>query len=90
MGDRECYFFSALGRKYGKSSRIKRTTEKGFWKPTGKDREVRHNSRTVMMKKILTFHTGRARHGDPTNWVMHEYRLVEKEFEKDGISLVRL
>ncbi|XP_059455994.1 NAC domain-containing protein 78-like [Corylus avellana] len=87
MGDQESYFFSALGRKYGKSPRFNRTTEKGFWKSTGKDRKVRHNSRTVMMKKILTFYTGRPGHGVPTPWVMHEYRLVDKELEKNGIAL---
>ncbi|XP_059458432.1 NAC domain-containing protein 78-like [Corylus avellana] len=87
MGDQESYFFSALGRKYGKSPRFNRTTEKGFWKSTGRDRKVRHNSRTVMMKKILPFYTGRPGHGVPTPWVMHEYRLVDKELEKNGIAL---
>jgi hypothetical protein len=89
--DREWYFFSALGRKFGNGSRIKRTTEKGYWKTTGKDRVVRRNSRAVgMMKKILVFHTGRAPHGVRTNWVMHEYRLDDKELEKAGIAEVRL
>ncbi|XP_062155405.1 NAC domain-containing protein 78-like isoform X2 [Alnus glutinosa] len=81
------YFFSALER-YGNGSRIKRTTEKGYWKTTGKDREVRHNSRTVgMKKKFLVFYTGRAPRGVATNWIMHEYRLVDKELEKAGVAV---
>jgi hypothetical protein len=82
------YFFSPLVR-YGNGSRIKRTTEKGYWKTTGKDREVRHNSRTVgMKKKFLVFYTGRAPLGVATNWIMHEYRLVDKELEKAGVAVV--
>nr|ALC74587.1 NAC domain containing transcription factor 78-like protein [Morus alba] len=84
--DLEWYFFSALDKKYGNSSRTNRATVEGYWKTTGKDRSIRQSSRTVGMKKTLVYHSGRAPKGARTNWVMHEYRLVDEELEKAGIA----
>lgn len=83
--DLEWYFFSALDKKYGNGSRTNRATEKGYWKTTGKDRTVHHRSQEVGMKKTLVYHSGRAPKGERTNWVMHEYRLIDQELEKAGI-----
>ncbi|KAE9589820.1 putative transcription factor NAM family [Lupinus albus] len=91
--DQEWYFFSALDKKYGNGGRMNRATNKGYWKATGNDRPVRHEQRTVGLKKTLVFHSGRAPDGKRTNWVMHEYRLVDEELEKartvNGSSQVR-
>lgn len=82
--DQEYYFFSVLDKKYGNGARMNRATSQGYWKATGNDRPVRHDSRTVGLKKTLVFHSGRAPDGKRTNWVMHEYRLVDEELEKAG------
>ncbi|EYU39671.1 hypothetical protein ABFS82_06G183400 [Erythranthe guttata] len=83
--DLEWYFFSVLDKKYGNGSRTNRATEKGYWKTTGKDRAVYHRTQVVGMKKTLVYHSGRAPKGLRSNWVMHEYRLIDMELEKAGI-----
>ncbi|XP_077249808.1 NAC domain-containing protein 72-like isoform X2 [Tasmannia lanceolata] len=84
--DLEWYFVSPRDRKYANGPRTNRATDIGYWKTTGKDRSICHNSRTVGMKKTLVFHLGRAPRGTRTDWVMHEYRLEDLELVDAGIS----
>ncbi|KAL2341315.1 hypothetical protein Fmac_009255 [Flemingia macrophylla] len=77
MGEREWYLFSLRDRKYPTGLRTNRATGAGYWKATGKDKEVYSASSGTLlgMKKTLVFYKGRAPRGEKTKWVMHEYRL---------------
>uniref|UniRef100_A0A0D9VMU5 NAC domain-containing protein n=1 Tax=Leersia perrieri TaxID=77586 RepID=A0A0D9VMU5_9ORYZ len=90
--DAQWYFFARLDRKVtgagaggrgGPGNRTNRATPRGYWKTTGKDRDVHHRGKLVGMKKTLVFHSGRAPKGERTNWVMHEYRLLDANGAQD-------
>ncbi|XP_020089353.1 NAC domain-containing protein 76-like [Ananas comosus] len=78
----EWYFFSHKDKKYPTGTRTNRATTAGFWKATGRDKAIHlGDSKRIGMRKTLVFYTGRAPHGQKTDWIMHEYRLDDESTE---------
>nr|UBT01660.1 NAC transcription factor 56 [Litchi chinensis] len=89
----EWYFFSHKDKKYPTGTRTNRATTAGFWKATGRDKSIHlSNSKRIGMRKTLVFYTGRAPHGQKTDWIMHEYRLDDdnSEVQEDGWVVCRV
>uniref|UniRef100_A0A804I805 NAC domain-containing protein n=1 Tax=Musa acuminata subsp. malaccensis TaxID=214687 RepID=A0A804I805_MUSAM len=86
------FFFSHKDSKYPTGTRTNRATTAGFWKGTGRDKAIHlSNSRRIGMRKTLLFYTGRAPHGQKTDWIMHEYRLDESlDIQEDGWAVCRV
>ncbi|KAL4355568.1 hypothetical protein GQ457_06G030960 [Hibiscus cannabinus] len=102
-GDQVWYFFYRPSFKFKNSSRINRTTNQGYWKPTGKPRKImaRDMATEIGKKKTLVFYKGRI-DKIKTGWIMHEYELIatlpnqttfvlcklKRNFEKDEVSCI--
>jgi hypothetical protein len=71
--DQEWFFFCHWSVKHPNGNRTKRATESGYWKSTGRDREIKARGTVIAKKKTLVFHKGRVPNGVRTNWVIHEY-----------------
>ncbi|XWS59696.1 hypothetical protein CRYUN_Cryun08bG0143900 [Craigia yunnanensis] len=79
FGEDEWYFFSPRERKYPNGARPNRAAASGYWKATGTDKPILTSSGTksIGVKKALVFYKGRPTKGTKTEWIMHEYRLLE-------------
>ncbi|XVF05107.1 hypothetical protein REPUB_Repub05bG0143100 [Reevesia pubescens] len=86
--ENEWFFFCCRGRKYPNGSQSRRATEQGYWKATGKERNVKSGSNVIGTKRTLVFHTGRAPKGERTEWIMHEYCMNGKS--QDSLVVCRL
>ncbi|KAL7592864.1 hypothetical protein Lser_V15G32631 [Lactuca serriola] len=85
-GDLEWYFFSSNSKKYLSGPRMNCVTKTGFWKGTGKDKEVKYKGRTVAMRKTLIFYVGHREKRTITNWVIHEYRMTDEDLANQGVA----
>ncbi|KAF2303394.1 hypothetical protein GH714_017808 [Hevea brasiliensis] len=79
FGEQEWYFFSPRDRKYPNGARPNRAATSGYWKATGTDKPIlaSNGAQKVGVKKALVFYGGKPPKGIKTNWIMHEYRLVD-------------
>ncbi|WOG95695.1 hypothetical protein DCAR_0415022 [Daucus carota subsp. sativus] len=87
--DNEWYFFSPRGMKYTKGGQIRRATQFGYWKATGKQRDVKSGARVVGSRRTLVFHKGHAPNGKRTEWIMHEYSMSGTPQESFVVCRVR-
>ncbi|KAG6481263.1 hypothetical protein ZIOFF_057859 [Zingiber officinale] len=81
-GSSEWYFYTPRDRKYPNGSRPNRTAGRGYWKATGADKPVSDpgsSGRIFGIKKSLVFYEGKAPKGVKTDWIMHEYRLIDSD-----------
>ncbi|XP_038719780.1 NAC domain-containing protein 2-like [Tripterygium wilfordii] len=78
-GDDGWYFFSPRDRKYPNGARPNRAAASGYWKATGTDKPILSScgKKSVGVKKALVFYKGRPPKGLKTDWIMHEYRLLD-------------
>ncbi|WVZ22091.1 hypothetical protein V8G54_000635 [Vigna mungo] len=92
FGDPDWFFFSPVDFKYANSKRVNRKTEKGFWKATGKDRDIRSwkTNDLIATKKTLVYYTGSVSCGVKDIWVIHEYHAVTFPESKRYFVLCRL
>ncbi|QCE02468.1 hypothetical protein DEO72_LG8g480 [Vigna unguiculata] len=92
FGDPDWFFFSPVDFKYSNSKRVNRKTEKGFWKATGKDRDIRSwNTNTLIAtKKNLVYYKGSVSCGVKSYWVIHEYHAVTFDESERCFVLCRL
>ncbi|PIA50965.1 hypothetical protein AQUCO_01100050v1 [Aquilegia coerulea] len=77
--EQERYFFSTREAKYRNGNRPNRATGSGYWKATGLDKKIIASkcNQVVGMKKTLVFYRGKPSNASKTDWIMHEYRLVD-------------
>ncbi|OWM91182.1 NAC transcription factor 56-like [Punica granatum] len=79
FGEDEWFFFSPRNRKYPNGARPNRAAASGYWKATGIDKPILNSngSQCLGVKKALVFYRGRPPKGSKTDWMMHEYRLID-------------
>ncbi|KAK8954818.1 NAC transcription factor 25 [Platanthera zijinensis] len=95
FGEKEWFFFSPRDRKYPNGVRPNRAAGSGYWKATGTDKPIlaADGIQCIGVKKALVFYMGRPPKGTKTEWIMHEYRLLDSAMpfqaqrQKDSMRL---
>ncbi|XP_073038275.1 uncharacterized protein [Primulina eburnea] len=76
-GNDGLYFFTPRERKYLNGSRPNRAAGDGFWKATAAGKKICENNICIGLKNTLVFYQGKASEGKKTNWIMHEYTVIQ-------------
>ncbi|KAF9608104.1 hypothetical protein IFM89_006031 [Coptis chinensis] len=79
-GETAWYFFSLRDRKYPKGNSPSRSAGRGYWKATGRDKDIFSNGIKLGARETLVFFIKMGKEEDSvkTNWIMQEYRLESK------------
>jgi hypothetical protein len=71
---------------------MSRTTKCGYWKATGSDKRISSstncNGNMVGLRKTLVFYEGKSPNGSRTNWILHEYRLINVDTSPNNSTQV--
>ncbi|XP_034202338.1 NAC domain-containing protein 91-like [Prunus dulcis] len=80
------YFFSKPNYMNTNSNRRSRTTDEGFYKSTGKVREIKAEQSQAVIgnKRILSYYEGRVPKAKKTKHVMHEYSVTKTKLAQLG------
>ncbi|XP_047326893.1 NAC domain-containing protein 102-like [Impatiens glandulifera] len=76
-GEEDWYFFTLRNGKHPNRGRPNRLAGTGFWMATGPKKIIGHSSKVQGIRKSMAFFTGRVPHARRTNWLMHEYSLLD-------------
>ncbi|KAF8047449.1 hypothetical protein N665_3017s0001 [Sinapis alba] len=94
--DQEEWFFFTTLAKHGEGGYINRATTQGYWHNRGAEKEIKQggdSGQVVGKVQSLVFNTGRPPNHQPTNWVIHEYHLLDNDghgLKTDAYVLCRL
>ncbi|KAI6678284.1 hypothetical protein NL676_039080 [Syzygium grande] len=67
------------------NQRISRKTPCGSWKITGAHKDIIIDGKTVGSKTTLVFPDGRGSKGGKSDWVIHEYRLLTEDLNRNYV-----
>ncbi|KAG1331181.1 NAC domain-containing protein [Cocos nucifera] len=78
QGGKYWYFFTHRAQN--------KETANGYWKPIDIEESITSGDIDVGLKRTLIFYVGEAPEGMKTNWVMHEYHLLDGVLSSAGSS----
>ncbi|KAL9397125.1 hypothetical protein Peur_011378 [Populus x canadensis] len=92
--DRVWYYFCRLDYKHSNSKRASRETKNGFWKSTGKVRDIKakRKNEVIGTKRTLVFHyrCPDSKKVVGTSWVIHEFHAETTTPDQRALVLCKL